>query len=144
REYVRCGCFEFYGSGNGIAKHANMLRSRRAGRNLPVLTAEDVFDAYKRKDRVARKVLGQAIDVWGMAVANLVSLFNPEKIVFGGGVFGPAAQFLPEIRAEAERWAQPVAMKKVKLLRSRLGTDAALYGAAWLALRHEDEASEFR
>src|SRR5262249_164306 len=26
REYVQCGCFEFYGSGNGIAKNANAMR----------------------------------------------------------------------------------------------------------------------
>ena len=46
-----------------------------------------------------------------MASANLVSLFNPEKIIFGGGVFGPATQFLDAIAAEARRWAQPVAIR---------------------------------
>ena len=35
-----------------------------------------------------------------MAIANLVSLFNPEKIIFGGGVFGPAVRFLDAIYAE--------------------------------------------
>ena len=36
-----------------------------------------------------------------MASANLVSLFNPEKIIFGGGVFGPATQFLDDDRARS-------------------------------------------
>ena len=69
-----------------------------------------------------------------MAVANLVSLFNPEKIIFGGGVFGPATKFLDAIFAEAKKWAQPVSIKQVKLQASRLGGDAPLYGSAWLAL----------
>ena len=63
--------------------------------------------------RSPRKCLTQAIEFWGMASANLVSLFNPEKIVFGGGVFGPATQFLDAIAAEARRWAQPVAIEHV-------------------------------
>jgi glucokinase len=71
-----------------------------------------------------------------MATANLVSLFNPEKIIFGGGVFGPAVEFLPVIAAEAARWAQPISMKQVRLEASGLGTDAGLYGAAYRALQY--------
>jgi glucokinase len=70
-----------------------------------------------------------------MSVANLVSLFNPEVIIFGGGVFGPAARFLDRIREEATRWAQPIAIQQVTLQASRLADDAVLYGAARLALR---------
>ena len=69
-----------------------------------------------------------------MAVANLVSLFNPEVIVFGGGVFGPAKPFLPKIATAARKWAQPIAIKHVKIVSSKLGTDAALIGAACRAL----------
>ena len=45
-----------------------------------------------------------------MAVANLVSLFNPQVIVFGGGIFGPAVRLLDRIEAEARRWAQPISI----------------------------------
>ena len=69
-----------------------------------------------------------------MAVANLVSLFNPQVIVFGGGIFGPAARFLDRIEAEARRWAQPISMEKVALRASTLGPDACLYGTGRLAL----------
>ena len=69
-----------------------------------------------------------------MAVANLVSLFNPEKIILGGGVFGPAIQFIDAIKDEATKWAQPISMKQVSIEQSALGTDAGLYGAGSLAL----------
>ncbi len=92
-----------------------------------------MFEAYTAGDPLARRIVAQAIEYWGMAVANLVSMFDPEKIIFGGGVFGPAIRFLPEIRAEALKWAQPVAMKQVKLVASKLGDSAALYGAAYIA-----------
>jgi glucokinase len=136
-EFTQCGCFEHYASGAGIAKHARELKpsTSKSNRNKSsAITAGQVLEAYARKDAVATKVLRNAIEAWGMGVANLVSIFNPEKIIFGGGVFGPAVQFLPQIRREAEKWAQPLAMKHVKLLPSRLGPDAAIYGAAFIAL----------
>ena len=101
-------------------------------------SARDVFAAYERGDPVAKEVITQAVEFWGMAVANLVSLFNPEKIIFGGGVFGPAAQFLGDIYAEARKWAQPISIKQVKLQASKLGGDAGLYGAGCLALQAAD------
>ena len=71
-----------------------------------------------------------------MATANLVSIFNPEKIIFGGGIFGPAIQFIPAIEKEARKWAQPISMQYVSIEASALGNLAGLYGAAWLALQH--------
>jgi glucokinase len=71
-----------------------------------------------------------------MAAANVVSLFNPEMIVWGGGVFGPAAQLLDRIYEEACRWAQPIAIRQVRFVVSQLGGDAGLYGAGRLALNH--------
>jgi glucokinase len=79
-------------------------------------------------------VLDNAIALWGMAAANLVSLFNPEIIVFGGGIFGPAVRFLDRIRAEAKRWAQPIAIGQVSFVASTLGGDAGLFGAGRLAM----------
>ena len=97
------------------------------------MTAEHIFAALESGDPIAARVVDDAVELWGMAAANLVSLFNPETIVFGGGVFGPAGRFLDRIRAEAARWAQPIAMQQVRFVVSTLGGDAGLLGAARLA-----------
>lgn len=144
-EYTACGCFESRASGEGLVKSARKLLeanessgSQAGATTWPcsnAITASDIFAARARGDRVAKQVLADAVEFWGMAVANLVSLFNPEKIIFGGGVFGPGLSLLGEIHREAKKWAQPVAIRAVRLEASRLGGDAGLYGAAWLALR---------
>jgi glucokinase len=141
--YVGCGCFEYHASGTGIAKVARSLldESRFSASSLQTLAADEltahhVFDAYTEGDPLAIHVLNECIEFWGMAAANLVSLFNPEKIIFGGGVFGPGVQFLDQIRAEAAKWAQPISMQQVAIEASTLGTDAGLLGAASLALRN--------
>jgi glucokinase len=140
-QYRSCGCFENHASGEGIAKVAREFLAQEQDyvgllrrKPLEELTAHDVFEAYEFDDPIAVKVLYQAIELWGMSTANLVSLFNPEKIIFGGGVFGPGLQFLSAIHAEARKWAQPISIEKVKLEGSLLGNDAGLYGAAYLAL----------
>ena len=127
REYVRCGCFEFHASGNGLAKAARQLRKD--------WRAAEIFASFDTGDPLAKEIVTSAIQYWGMAGANLVSLFDPEKIIFGGGVFGPARKFIPAIYAEAKRWAQPIAIKQVNFCPSKLGADAGLFGAACIALR---------
>lgn len=139
-KYIPCGDFEFNASGEGIAKVAKEMLANDNHSVLKKtdperLSAKDVFVAGDNNDELAKKIIANAIECWGMAVANLVSLFNPEKIIFGGGVFGPAIKFLDEIYVEAKKWAQPISIGQVKLERSALGNDAGLYGASWLVLK---------
>jgi len=138
-KYIQCGDFEYNASGEGIAKVAReMMRNKETSLHTvdpTKISASDVFFAYENDDELAKKVIANAIECWGMAVANLVSLFNPEKIIFGGGMFGPALKFLGDIYIESKKWAQPISIQQVKLEGSALGNDAGLYGAAWLAMK---------
>lgn len=135
--YDSCGCFEYHASGEGIKKvYIEMMK--RAGSevsNIHKISAHDIFQLQEDGDKIAHEVIAASIRYWGMAVANLVSIFNPQMIIFGGGVFGPARKFIPNIREEAVKWAQPISMKQVQLTASALGTDAGLVGAAYLALQ---------
>jgi glucokinase len=56
-----------------------------------------VFAAYDKKDALATVVINDAIELRGMASANYVSLFNPAKIIWGGGVFSSAVKFIDRI-----------------------------------------------
>jgi glucokinase len=141
-EFKNCGCFEYYASGEGITRLARTLLTQvndysgeLKNKNIDTIKTSDIFSAYDNGDPLAARIIGLCIEYWGMAVANLVSLFNPEKIIFGGGVFGPAKKFLPAIRDETVKWAQPVSILQVSLDVSALEGDAGLYGAAYLALK---------
>lgn len=141
--YIQCGCFESTASGEGIVKLTKKILPGKTGYNgvlknksLESLKATDVFDAYENGDAVAKEVVQHCIEFWGMAVANLVSLFNPQKIILGGGVFGPALKFIPSIYDEAKKWAQPVSIQQVSIEPAALGSLAGLYGAAHLAMQN--------
>jgi glucokinase len=140
-KYTACGCFEYNASGEGLVKVGKEMLNNDNYKtvlkniDIPSFLAKDVFDAYDNGDELAKKIIADAIEYWGMAVANLVSLFNPEKIIFGGGVFGPALKFLDAIYTESKKWAQPISIQQVTLEGSELGSDAGLYGAGWLVLK---------
>ena len=149
-KYDSCGCFEYYTSGRGLARLANELLeadTEYSGSLRSVhpdqLTAPHIFAAYESGDEVARRVIGEAVEFWGMAVANLVSIFNPEKIIMGGGVFGPAVRFIPEIAEEAKKWAQPISITKVSIEESALAGESGVYGAAFLALSSIQKRSAY-
>lgn len=149
--YTVCGNFEYYASGEGIArqaaeyleKHSEYEGDLRRSEQVKI-TTQDVFNAWKKGDAPASRIIDLAIEYWGMASANLVSIFNPEKIIFGGGVFGPAAELIPAIKLEAGKWAQPISIKQATFEPSALAGDAGVFGAAWLAMKHLDRRQENR
>lgn len=148
-EYKECGCFEYYASGNGIKERTkDLVRTEKEYRGVlrqkPItrIVTQDVFLALEENDPIAQQIINQAIKYWGMAAANLVSLLNPEKIVWGGGVFGPAAKLIPHIYRESCKWAQPIGIKQVEYKASQLSGNAGLIGAAYLAIKSKNDDNE--
>ena len=141
-KYRQCGHFETMASGDGIAKVAREMIAadpsyngilKKYNNGNPDAVA--VFAAFEQEDPLAKQVIAQCVEWWGMAVANLVSIFNPEKIIMGGGVFGPAIPLIPVIYEEAAKWAQPLSIRRVQVVPSKLGAVAGCWGAGLLALQ---------
>lgn len=151
KDYVDCGCFEYHASGAGLAKVAREylekdpdyrgeLNRKLAGE----ITSHDILSLFNKGDEICKRVIEEAVEYWSMAVANLVSIFNPEKIIFGGGLFGPASSLLPRIKVEATRWAQPVSIRQLEIESSALQEEAGLYGCAYLALNNTSKFNKDR
>jgi glucokinase len=132
KDFSSCGNCEFQASGSGMVRLANQLVP--AG-SKHFKDAQALFSAFEQGHPIAKKVIREAVRTWGKSVANLVSVFNPSMIIFGGGIFGPAAQLLPEIKKEAFRWAQPISMSRVLIGISPLKGDAGLFGAGRLSFK---------
>jgi glucokinase len=146
-KYTPCGCFEYYASGEGIARLAREVLSAEPAYTgelklipLEKITAHQVFESYEAGDQVAAVVIRECVEFWGMAVANMISIFNPEKIIFGGGVFGPAVKLIPQITEQAARWAQPISATQATIEESKLSGNAAIFGAGFLALTQIDRS----
>ncbi|MDA0635080.1 ROK family transcriptional regulator [Nonomuraea sp. MCN248] len=95
-----------------------------------------VVDAADRGDIVAQKALKGVGDWLGLGVANLINIFNPEMIIFGGMLreiyLGSAAR----VRSQLTLHAMAPQRERVRLRTSALADDATLVGAAELAFAH--------
>ena len=138
--YESFGNYEFHASGDGLARTASELLLRddqpsMLRHSTGEISSYQVFEAFKKGDKVAEEVISLGIDYWGRSTANLVSILNPEKVIFGGGMFGPADKFINRIYEVALKWGQPLSMSKVKFEVSELEGRAGLIGAGYLAKR---------
>ncbi len=123
--YKAVGCLESHVAGPGIVRAAQRILQRPTD-------AREVVNLACRGDPRARKVIADAGSYLGLALANLVDILNPQIIVIGGGVAAAGNLLLAPARATLRQWAQPLAVKQVRIRRSRLGTRAGLLGTAKL------------
>jgi predicted NBD/HSP70 family sugar kinase len=146
-EPCRCGnsgCLETLVSEPAILRWAeNIARVRPEGiLGKTVSTRKDltpiecVFAAAQEGDEVVRDMLEERAYYLGIAVANLVNLFNPEMILFGG-IFAQGTQFFlkPAIHI-ARQMAFGGLGKQVRMEATSFGWKAGVAGASALALMH--------
>ncbi|GFJ87112.1 hypothetical protein Prum_007540 [Phytohabitans rumicis] len=87
------------------------------------------------RSEVAARVLAETAGYLGAGLANLINLFNPERVVLGGWAgLALGGRLLPEIRraAAAQALRHPYAEASIELC--RLGPDAVSVGAATLPM----------
>jgi glucokinase len=119
---------ESIASGPGIVAAARRLA---ADRDWP--DARAVFAAASRGDAAAQGAIGRAALVAGVVAGSLVDAVGPEVVVWSGGV-GSRASFARAASAAARRSCQPFAVGRTRFVRSRLGVESSLMGAAAGAL----------
>lgn len=137
-EVKHVGQLEAFTAGPGISRAAAArIRSGVEGAlgmyNPDDVTSRDVAEAARDGDPEALAIFENAGKMLGRAVANIISMFDPEVIILGGGMAGAIDLFMPSLNAVAREWAQPLASRQVKIKRSQLLGDANLLGAARLA-----------
>jgi predicted NBD/HSP70 family sugar kinase len=85
-------------------------------------------------DPVVTKAIGEVGHWLGLGIGNLVNLFNPELVVLGGVYERLFPHLEPAIAAGMRRQALGAPAELVTIVRSGLGADAALVGAAEVVL----------
>jgi len=97
------------------------------------ITALDVAAAARQGDRLALDIFKGSGRFLGFALANFVSLFDPEIIVLGGGMAAVTDLYMTSLRRAMFERAQPLAVAKVKIAVSKLADTVNLLGCARLA-----------
>ncbi|MFB9680592.1 ROK family transcriptional regulator [Streptosporangium vulgare] len=95
--------------------------------------ARAVVDAAGRGDVAAQDALRRIGDWLGIGVANLINLFNPGLVIFGGMLREVYQGSAAQVHSRVEANVLVISRERVRLRTSALGDDATLTGAAELA-----------
>lgn len=81
------GALESLASGDSIVARARQaLKKNHSARKLATLTADDIFNAFRRGEEWSLPIIADAVDYLAQAIATLAVCYDPEIIVLGGGV----------------------------------------------------------
>jgi glucokinase len=132
------GCLMAYASGIAIARQ--VAERIAAGEEtllcglLPCdgrrVTGEQVAAAAAQGDRLAREVLQETGYYFGLGLAMLVQLFNPELIVIGGGLTRAGPLLMDEVARGLHENVQPELRDTVRLAPWQLEDNIGIIGAA--------------
>ncbi len=103
-------------------------------RNRTRMTSGIIARALNKQDPVMREVMKRAQYYLGLAVANVVNILDPERVVIGGGIAERLGEeFLAPMRPVAyEHFLNQDGAQRIKILPGRLGDNAGAMGAVVL------------
>lgn len=106
--------------------------------SLAVLDIAMVVDEARRGNLVVLEVIREVATWLGIAIAGVINLMNPSRVVIGGPVTGIGEPFMAALREEIRRRALWDSLQGVSIEASELGDDAGPIGAAafFLDLAH--------
>ncbi|SIT74491.1 ROK family transcriptional regulator [Edaphobacillus lindanitolerans] len=125
--YAGYGFLESVSGGTSIGT----ALSGRLGRRV---SAEEAFELYRAGNPEALEKLGPALEHLGIAIANYVSILDPELIILGGGL----SQSFDVIHPVVSGIVRQYAPKECEIVKTASGKEAGVIGAVALLLKEHE------
>ena len=93
-----------------------------------------VIDAAAAGNAAARQIFARALQTFGWAIAQMITLVAPQVVVVGGGVplAGEAVFFAP-LRTQVARYVFPPLSHAYSIVPAGLGEEVVVHGALAVA-----------
>lgn len=125
-----CGCLEKHASATAIAAMAGMM-----GIGSKRFSSSEVYDLAVAGNSRAKLVFESMGRSLGIAIANLVNLFNFPLYLLSGGPLPAWDFFAPAMFAEINKRSFTFSNSGMRVEKALLGADAGLFGAAYLPMQ---------
>jgi predicted NBD/HSP70 family sugar kinase len=130
------GCLTTYVGSEALARRARELLADHPGSVLATgePTAERIAEAALAGDPAGLRVVHDAAESLGVAVAGMLNILNPAVVVFGGGLARVGDLLLEPLREVIRERTLVSSLASTELRVSELGPRATAIGAATLVL----------
>lgn len=131
------GCAEVLASGTAIAREGK--RAVEIGEHTSLskynsITSKEVFKEAELGDEVSENILNRALNYLGICVSNVVTCFDPEIVVIGGGVSKGGNIVLNKVKQVVQKRCFQYISENTKILPALLGENSGVIGAAALVI----------
>ena len=123
------GCLEKHASATAITAMAELMKL------APDPNPEIVFQLAEKGDWKAKRIFECMGEALGVAIANLINIFNFPLILLSGGPLPAWDHFAPALLAEVTKRSFTYRNCPTRIERAKLGNLAGLYGAAHLPVQ---------
>jgi glucokinase len=130
-----CGC----GNRGCVEKHASATAIAAMARLIGLghdLTSEDVYNLATEGNERAIAIFHSMGESLGVALANLINIFNFPLYLLSGGPLPAWNFFSPAMFDEVARRSFTYRHSPTRIEKATLGNEAGLYGAAYLPFLH--------
>ncbi len=122
------GCIETFVGNKYLLDRYNKLKKQKTR----IKEVSHIFKKALTGEREALMVWREFSKALGMFLSGMINVFNPQIIIFGGGVSGAFKVFKPLVTQQIHEQAMWPQVKGLKLVKAKL-KDAGIVGAAILA-----------
>ena len=129
------GCLEMYASEPAMLRQSAEAFQQGRLASLPN-TPEEMVTLAEEGETVAQEIFARAGRLLGQSIANLINIFNPERILINGEGVRAGKWLFEPMQAAIDEHTMPSLRQDVSILVEPLGDDAWARGAASLVL-HE-------
>lgn len=132
------GCYERYAAVSSLIKHFKAELEKgypsqvleMVGGDAGRISGEILFEGRAMGDPLATRVVGEYIEAVAAGAVSLTHIFNPQAVIFGGGITSLRDEFMEPIRQSMLSKVMPVFDKGLEVRCAMLGDHAALCGMA--------------
>lgn len=98
--------------------------------NLNDLAPEDIFEAYKKNDKLVVFAMNDIINWFAVGISNIILIYDPQVIVIYGIYTRAGENFLRQLRKKVKQISLTSVRKDTKIKFSELGEMSGVLGAA--------------
>jgi glucokinase len=144
------GHLEAYASRSAVTRVllAELMRGRKSllqelvDPDDKVIRSKVLARCLDEGDELVTEAMTEAADYLGAGLGSLITFYNPKRLVLGGGLIEATQMLFERASARAREVALPGPGRLVEIVRTELGDNAGIVGAAQLSVSVAHAAAE--
>jgi predicted NBD/HSP70 family sugar kinase len=128
------GCLHTLIGTPALLERAKVELRARGSKQRPPANIDELVDAALAGDPACVEVLRYSANKLGVAIANMLNLLNPRKVVIGGGIARAGDLILDTVHETIHRLSLPASILETEITTTGLNEWGIAVGAATLAL----------